>query len=103
MKRDELYDIGLFFDKIKFNFYTCKNCGRDVIIYRKTVGKPPIYCKKCSDLLRNDKKEKYFCEDCGKEIDVTTTTSGRKPKLCSHCLDKHRAIRNRKYYLKNKN
>lgn len=103
MKRDELYEAGLFFDKIKFGFYTCESCGKDVIIYRKKRGKRPKYCKECAKLIENDKKEEYYCVECGKKLDVNINNYKRKPKFCSSCMAKHKSELNKKYYLKNKN
>ena len=87
MKRDELYDIGLFFDKIKFNFYVCENCGKTVIKYRKTAGKPPKYCKECAKIIRNGLKQEYYCQRCGKKI-THDSENKRIVKYCRDCADK---------------
>ena len=95
MKRDELYDIGLYFDKIKFNFYVCQECGRDVIIYRKTVGKPPKYCRDCAKKKRNHIKNEYFCQDCGKplkreEIIGKNAINKKMVLYCNECFLKRK-------------
>ena len=95
MKRDELYDIGLYFDKIKFNFYVCENCGKTVIKYRKTAGKPPKYCKECAKMLKNDIKVEYFCHECGKPLDreenIDKSKKHKKMVLyCNECFLKRK-------------
>lgn len=101
MKRDELYDIGLYFDKIKFNFYVCENCHKEVVIYRKTAGKPPKYCRDCSKLIKNHKEKKRFCQRCGKEIKYDSQIK-KISKYCGVCAAIIKNEQNKNYYLKRK-
>lgn len=99
---DELYEAGFFFDKIKFGFYECQECHKKVIIYRKTAGKPPKYCKSCAKLVKNHTKKEYFCECCGKPIEHDSQTK-RIIKYCRDCAAMIKNEQNKKYIKAKKN